>query len=149
MATTHLPKKPVRFSRLGTMDFKLTSKADDQCRLYRQYMNNGTGLWQHIILGNPSSIDYGYWATGNAWAAYGMLRVLVTMMHSEYREAMEAQKTDLKNWIVEILQASYPHTNVSMSDACLPQIFHRCCVLTFFHCYSDDYRTLTELSGRR
>lgn len=58
--------------------------------------------------------DHGFWTTGNAWAAYGMLRVLVTMMHSEYREAMESQKDDLKNWIVEILQASYPHTNVRL-----------------------------------
>jgi hypothetical protein len=64
-------------------------------------------------MGNPDSQDFGFWTTGNAWAAWGMLRVLVTMMHSEYREAMEAQKQDLQNWIVEILQASYPHTNVS------------------------------------
>lgn len=59
-----------------------------------------------------------------------MLRVLVTMMHSEYRAAMESQKQDLQNWIVEILQASYPHTNVSdsilVSSATL---VHRSCRL--------------------
>lgn len=43
-----------------------------------------------------------------------MLRVLVTMMHSEYREAMEQQKQDLQDWIVEILQNAYPHTNVCL-----------------------------------
>lgn len=90
-----------------------TQAAYDQCRLYRNYLNNGTGLWQHIVLGNYIARDYGFWTTGNAWAAYGMLRVLVTMMHSEYREVMESQKDDLKAWIVEILQASYAHTNTT------------------------------------
>lgn len=117
---------------------------DDQCRLYRNYLNNGTGLWQHIILG-ASGQDYGFWTTGNAWAAWGMLRVLVTMQHSEYREAMEPQKEDLKNWIVEILQASYPHTNVSYlkqeSLRRTPNVF-------YFSVFLDDDGSTTQLSGR-
>jgi hypothetical protein len=116
-ATTLSPKQLVsttdKYKREGAnTDVSRRSYADDQCRLYRNYLNNGTGLYQHIVLG-ASGQDYGYWSTGNGWVAWGMLRVLGTMMHSEYRSAMDQQKQDLQDWIVEILQASYPHTNVS------------------------------------
>lgn len=119
---------------------------DDQCRLYRNYMNNGTGLWQHIILGNPAAHDFGYWSTGNAWAAWGMLRVLVTMMHSEYRAEMEAQKQDLQNWIVEILQAAYPHTNVSDYSVTSVRV-----ILLLNSCFLilDHDRSATQLLRRR
>jgi hypothetical protein len=77
-------------------------------------MTNGTGLWRHILLGNEEMQDPGYWATGNAWAAWGMLRVLSTFMHSQtYSDRMEAQKADLKAWILEILNASYAQIDVS------------------------------------
>lgn len=77
-------------------------------------MQNGTGLYRHILFAGDVQEDPGYWSTGNAWAVYGMLRVLVTMMHSQtYSDAMEAQKSDLKSWIVETLQASYASLDVS------------------------------------
>jgi len=82
--------------------------AYDQCRLYRQYLQNGTALFRHILLPGDVAEDLGYWATGNAWAAWGMSRVLVTMMHTQtYSDQMESQKQDLQGWIVETLKASY------------------------------------------
>jgi len=100
----------------------VTQAAYDQCRLYRQYMTNGTGLWRHILLGNEEMQDPGYWATGNAWAAWGMLRVLSTFMHSQtYSDRMEAQKADLKAWILEILNASY--AQIDTATGLLPNYF--------------------------
>merc|ERR1712093_27654 len=89
--------------------------AYDQCRMYRAYMTaNGSGPWRHILLGSESSQDPGFWATGNAWAAYGMLRVLGTMMHTSSYSAsdvMSSQKDDLKIWILEILNSSWNNLN--------------------------------------
>lgn len=98
------------------LDAALTSSsADDQCRLYRQYLQNGTGLYRHILFPGDVAEDPGYWATGNAWAVWGMLRVMVTMMHSQtYSDQLESQKADLKSWIVETLQASYASIDVSL-----------------------------------
>ena len=36
--------------------------AYDQCRLYRQYLRDDSGLWQHILLGSFS--DTRHWGTG-------------------------------------------------------------------------------------
>jgi hypothetical protein len=45
-----------------------------QISLYRKYLSvNSTSLLNHIVLGNFQ--DLTLWATGNAWAAAGMLRV--------------------------------------------------------------------------
>lgn len=38
-------------------------EAFDQCRLYRNYLRDPSGLWRHIVLG-PNGTDAGYWATG-------------------------------------------------------------------------------------
>jgi len=50
-----------------------------QISLYREILqSNDTGIWMHII--DPESQDEGHWATGNAWAAAGMTRVLATVL---------------------------------------------------------------------
>ena len=51
--------------------------------------------------------DPGYWATGNAWAAAGMLRVYATIDNSDFSGGMKNQKKDLKNWVQEIHKGVY------------------------------------------
>jgi hypothetical protein len=58
------------------------------------------------IVGGSSNLDYGLWATGNAWAAYGMLRVWASIYHSPYRSDMGSQMADLASWSGEIVQAA-------------------------------------------
>ena len=42
----------------------LLREAYDQCRLYRQYLSDDNGLWQHIVLGDGAGPDYNHWGTG-------------------------------------------------------------------------------------
>ncbi|TFK43267.1 Six-hairpin glycosidase-like protein [Crucibulum laeve] len=79
--------------------------AYDQCRLYRDALRDPSGLWRHITLGSWQ--DDTHWATGNGWAAAGMLRVLQTLNHSSQAEKFAAQQANLTEWIQEILVASW------------------------------------------
>lgn len=45
--------------------------------------------------------------TGNGWAAAGMMRVLATILNSDYASEYEAQTANLTDWIVEIVEASF------------------------------------------
>src|SRR5882757_10293251 len=86
----------------------LLQTAYDQCRLYRQYMRDpATNLWRHIELGSWQ--DQSLWATGNAWAAAGMVRVLQTIRNSGVSEHFLAQQGDLLEWIEEIVEASWSY----------------------------------------
>ncbi|KAF5318278.1 hypothetical protein D9611_014688 [Ephemerocybe angulata] len=84
-----------------------------QCRLYRQYLRDGsTGLWRHVLLGTrvdgvPN--DPGFWSTGNGWAAAGMLRVYATIKNSEFAGSMKNEMNDLKTWVEEVHIAMYSH----------------------------------------
>jgi len=80
----------------------LLLEAYNQCRLYRQYLRDpDTGLWMHIVLGSFQFTDI--WATGNAWAAGGMLRVLETISRSSEASSMKSEQADLVGWIDEII----------------------------------------------
>lgn len=46
---------------------------------------------------------------GNGWAAAGMLRVLATIMHSQYKNDFKQEISDLASWINEIHTGIYPH----------------------------------------
>jgi hypothetical protein len=46
---------------------------------------------------------------GNGWAAAGMLRVLATIKNSNLADQFQSEQTDLKNWVVEILDGMYRH----------------------------------------
>ena len=86
----------------------LLQTAYDQCRLYRQYLQDtSTKLWRHIELGSNSTQDNNLWATGNGWAAAGMLRVLQTIRLSDASESFIDEQNDLLNWIEEIVDASW------------------------------------------
>ncbi|GAA5881481.1 hypothetical protein JCM1840_001104 [Sporobolomyces johnsonii] len=85
----------------------LLQTAYDQCRLYRQYLLDpaGTGLWRHIVLG--SAPDAGLWATGNGWAANGMLRVAATLNRSVFAQEFESEVADLQSWVNEIVTGAW------------------------------------------
>ena len=84
----------------------LLQTAYDQCRLYRQYLqDNSTKLWRHIQLGSYQ--DDNLWATGNGWASAGMFRVLQTIRLSNVSNSFTSQQNDLLNWIEEIVKASW------------------------------------------
>ncbi|KAH7916821.1 hypothetical protein BJ138DRAFT_1096948, partial [Hygrophoropsis aurantiaca] len=81
----------------------LLQTAYDQCRLYRDHLRDENGLWRHIALGSWQ--DDSHWATGNGWAAAGMLRVLETISYSTHASKFVNQRNHLKNWIQEIIDA--------------------------------------------
>ena len=82
--------------------------AYDQCRLYRQYLQDSTTkLWKHIVIG--TSADPRFWATGNGWAAAGMFRVLQTIRNSDVSDSFITQQQDLANWIEEIVKAAWTY----------------------------------------
>ncbi|PFH52600.1 hypothetical protein AMATHDRAFT_189281 [Amanita thiersii Skay4041] len=91
----------------GTEGTELLQVAYDQCRLYRQALRDKSGLWKHITLGNWQ--DNSHWATGNAWAAAGMLRVLASLKHSTEANKFSEQQADLREWIQEIVSAAWSY----------------------------------------
>jgi len=87
----------------------LVNIAHEQCQLYRTAMRNeSAGLWAHILLGEGIQ-DTNRWLTGNAWAAYGMMRVLATIQRSPWAGEMASEISDLQNWVVEIMSTSQEH----------------------------------------
>ncbi|KAG8737056.1 hypothetical protein FRC10_008607 [Ceratobasidium sp. 414] len=87
--------------------------AYSQIKLYWSALIDGTGMWQHIKTG--SFEDVGHWSTGNGWVARGMLRVLATIQGSQWANPLKGQTRDLENWVIEILDAMWPHL-VRISD---------------------------------
>ncbi|GAA5916107.1 uncharacterized protein JCM6883_001732 [Sporobolomyces salmoneus] len=84
----------------------LIKEAYNQCKLYRQYLKaKDSNALQHVVLGGWQ--DKGIWATGNAWAAAGMTRVIATLQHSAYSTKFPKEIRDLKHWTNEILVASF------------------------------------------
>ena len=81
----------------------LLQTAYEQVKLYREVLfDKQVGLWRHIALGNGTT-DPTHWATGNAWAAAGALRVLATIRHSRAGQLMRSQQKDLMKWVGETL----------------------------------------------
>jgi rhamnogalacturonyl hydrolase YesR len=92
----------------------LLQTAYDQCRLYRQYLqDNSTKLWKHIELGSYQ--DNNLWGTGNGWASAGMFRVLQTIRLSSNSTGFLNQTNDLTNWIEEIVNASWHYQVIIVS----------------------------------
>ena len=86
----------------------LLQTAYEQVRLYRQVLfDKDVGLWRHIALGNGT--DPTHWATGNAWAAAGTLRVLATIRHSGAGWSMRSQQNNLIRWVGETLDGVWKH----------------------------------------
>ncbi|KAF8479941.1 hypothetical protein JB92DRAFT_3042197 [Gautieria morchelliformis] len=93
-----------------TSNQTLLMEAYTQCKLYRNALlqPGPTGpLWAHIAFDNGTFSDPGLWATGNAWAALGMLRVQATLLKSSYAHSFSLEINDLKSWIKEILDGTF------------------------------------------
>jgi hypothetical protein len=83
------------------MGHALLRTAHEQVRLYREVLFDAdVGLWRHIALGNGT--DPTHWATGNAWAAAGALRVWATIEQSCVAD-MTLQQGHLIEWVRETL----------------------------------------------
>lgn len=84
--------------------------AISQTLLYRDALSTSKG-WQHILLGNYQ--DIGLWATGNAWAAAGALRVYATIKQSaDYSEQYSDQLYKLTKVTSDILDAAWDQRSV-------------------------------------
>ncbi|ODN76408.1 hypothetical protein L198_08092 [Cryptococcus wingfieldii CBS 7118] len=86
----------------------LLRTAYDQISLYRDALQQDNMLWNHIE-GGSGTTDAMDWATGNAWAMAGMLRVWATFYWSGFRDQLESQMSDLEDWIDEIFVATTPY----------------------------------------
>ena len=76
--------------------------AYNQVKLYREELfDEKVGLWRHVTLGKGT--DDKHWATGNAWAAAGALRVSATIQQSRASESMVSHRKDLMKWVGETL----------------------------------------------
>ncbi|QRV73014.1 glycoside hydrolase family 88 protein [Ceratobasidium sp. AG-Ba] len=86
----------------------LLLEAYNNCRLCRDALQNKTtGLWAHIYNDDAGTFDdAGQWATGNAWAAKGMLNV-ATMIEKGKLGNITAQVQDLKLWVGEVLNGTF------------------------------------------
>ncbi|EUC59869.1 glycoside hydrolase family protein [Rhizoctonia solani AG-3 Rhs1AP] len=93
----------------GTATFNQTllQLAYDQCRLHRNVLRvPEAGIWAHIWSDDKKAFsDKGLWATGNAWAAKGMLNVAILIDKSS--KNMTTQVSDLKCWVKEILNGTF------------------------------------------
>ena len=88
-----------------TSNVTLMKQVVNQCSLYRQVLqapasSGGNGLWRHIV--GPQSQTLGLWATGNAWSALGMVRVLATMKNWPRTAAWSSYPDQLAGYIYEI-----------------------------------------------
>lgn len=81
----------------------LMSEAVRQISLYRDFLRREPqGLWAHIQ-GGQGNLDPGLWATGNAWAAYGMMRVHATIQRGRWSGEMQGEMGQLRGWVGEIM----------------------------------------------
>ena len=111
----------------------LLQQAYLQCSLYHSALSTSSGLWKHILFGT-GNLDPGFWATGNAWAAMGMLRVLATIKKSQYAGDMQQQQVDLQNWIEAILSATNGYIVSSVLPFAAASRAHGCCCRTRADC---------------
>lgn len=99
---------PRQYYGAATGNKTLIDIAYQQCSLYRDNLHDKkTNVWQHMALGQSN--DVGLWATGNGWAAGGMLRVLATMAQSSFAGDFKGEMSDLEHWVTEILDGMYAH----------------------------------------
>jgi hypothetical protein len=99
----------------GHMGDALLQTAYKQVKLYRNALfDRRVGLWRHIALG--SGTDPNHWATGNAWAAAGALRVLATIKRSCAAHSMKPQQHHLEQWVREILDGAWRHQVCDLFD---------------------------------
>jgi hypothetical protein len=93
---------------VATSNVSYVQEAVRQCRLYRDTLlieqGSAKGLWKHI---DGSSPDTGAWASGNAWAAYGMAQVsAIVSAWPRSNATLSKEKSELDLWIGEIIDGA-------------------------------------------
>ncbi|KDQ16545.1 hypothetical protein BOTBODRAFT_144610 [Botryobasidium botryosum FD-172 SS1] len=84
------------------------NEAYTQIKLYRTHLLDvQKGVWRHVAEGQWH--DDGLWATGNGWAAMGMLRVHQTISRSSFSQKMIREQGDLTLWARQILTGMIPY----------------------------------------
>ncbi|KAJ9120030.1 hypothetical protein QFC22_002927 [Naganishia vaughanmartiniae] len=121
-------------------------QAYEQCAIYRTTLQEDTTkLWRHMevntvenkdengwdLSGRP---DIGLWATGNAWAASGMLRVYATILKSKHKDEMGEELQNLALWVQEIVVASTVYIDLNKETGLL-------------HNYINDLATFEDTAG--
>ncbi|KAH8814707.1 Six-hairpin glycosidase-like protein, partial [Flagelloscypha sp. PMI_526] len=108
----------------------LVQESLKQLRLYRQYLRDPSksNLWKHVLMGGTEvPPDEGHWATGNGWAALGMLRVMATIKHSDFANDFEGQISEMAGWVSEVLGGmveALPDNNIFNNYLTIPPDAH-------------------------
>jgi rhamnogalacturonyl hydrolase YesR len=98
----------LQYAGPGSEGDQLLQTAYEQIKLYREVLfDQDVCLWRHIALGNGT--DPTHWATGNAWAVAGMLRVLATIQQSCAADSMWQEQNDLIQWVGETLDGVWKY----------------------------------------
>ncbi|PWN34604.1 uncharacterized protein FA14DRAFT_32030 [Meira miltonrushii] len=97
------------YSAVAGNNVTLLRQAISQCALYRQVLQANTtstwkGLWTHIV--GQESQTLGIWATGNGWAALGMVRVLATVKNWQTSSSWSSEQGQLIQYILEIINGA-------------------------------------------
>lgn len=97
------------YAAVANNNVTLLRQAINQCALYRQVLQANTtqpwnGLWTHIV--GPQSQTLGIWATGNGWAALGMVRVLATVKNWQTSSSWSNEQGQLIQYILEIINGA-------------------------------------------
>ncbi|SCZ94818.1 BZ3500_MvSof-1268-A1-R1_Chr12-1g03678 [Microbotryum saponariae] len=101
---------------IATSNHSLLLESYRQIKLYRSHLQDpSTHLWRHVRYGSWE--DPSLWATGNAWAAAGITRVLATLTNSFHAETYSHEIRDLALWANEIVEAGFARVK---KDGLLP-----------------------------
>ncbi|KDE05894.1 hypothetical protein MVLG_03707 [Microbotryum lychnidis-dioicae p1A1 Lamole] len=101
---------------IATSNHSLLLESYRQIKLYRSHLQDtSTHLWRHVRYGTWE--DPSLWATGNAWAAAGITRVLATLTNSFHTAMYWEEIRDLALWANEIVEAGFARVK---KDGLLP-----------------------------
>lgn len=98
-------------------NYTLLLEAKRQIGLYRDVLRDPrSGLWRHIVLGRWQ--EPSLWGTGIGWTAAGAVRVLQTIVKSDFAHALHSHLWELYGWTSELLTATwkYQHRNGAFSN---------------------------------
>ncbi|KAH8109292.1 hypothetical protein DFH11DRAFT_1843284 [Phellopilus nigrolimitatus] len=97
----------------GAISMRIDSKQywDDGVYMMPPFLAAYGAVTYNQTLIQMAITDEGVWATGNAWAALGMIRVWSTILKTPYAWSMQVQTNDLRLWVKEILDGTFAAIN--------------------------------------